>query len=102
MSRSLAAGALVLFAGFGCTADLVKTELDDPATMTIGMSTGVGADDKVYESAFRKGAVKACGGAYTVVERSRRPWTLDGYKLDPSHFYWVITCGANGSEESAD
>jgi len=90
--------SIVLATSFltGCTATLVKIEPTEPAVKTVKMYTGSALDDGVYESAFEKGASKACGGKdYEVIERTRAPSTLvkAGIEFtDSNDFYWVVRC----------
>lgn len=76
----------------GCVADLVKTEPSDPALKTVGLMTGVAADDGLYKLDFERAARRTCGGEYAVVERSRQPTTLSGMELPQTNFYWVVRC----------
>ena len=82
----------VMFALVGCVATVDR---DQGNVKTIGYYTGsLSKDEGVYLKEFERGAEKACGGSYEILEKSRNPSTLSGMDLPTSKFYWVIKCKA--------
>jgi hypothetical protein len=70
-----------------------RLEREQGDIKTIGYYTGVLSDNEgVYLKQFERGAEKACGGNYTVLEKTRNPSTMSGMDLPNSKFYWVLRC----------
>jgi hypothetical protein len=77
----------------GCRATLQKTEPSNKNIRTIGYNTGSLTDDGIYRAQFARGAQKECGSDnYKILEKSRKPSTLQGMELESSKYYWVIEC----------
>lgn len=77
-----------------CTHSRGVVVAEEDNLKTIKVFTGSWAEDGLYKSAFEDGADEACPQGYRLVERGRKPSTMQ--HVDRHEFFWVVECKESG------